>query len=77
MSLTIGSLFAGIGGLELGLEAAGLGPVKWQVELDPFARAVLEERWPGVARYTDVREVGGKGATQELPAVDLICGGFP
>jgi site-specific DNA-cytosine methylase len=32
----IGSLFSGIGGLELGLERAGLGPVAWQAECDPF-----------------------------------------
>lgn len=71
--MTIGSLFSGIGGLELGLERAGLGPVSWQVEIDPFRRAVLAKHWPFARRYEDVRD---SGFTQ-LPYVDLICGGFP
>jgi len=71
--LTIGSLFSGIGGLELGLERAGLGPVKWQVEIDPYCRAVLAKHWPNVERFDDVRKVGA-GC---LAPVDLICGGFP
>lgn len=70
--LTIGSLFAGIGGLELGLERAGLGPVRWQVEIEPFCRTVLAKHWPNTTRYSDVREVG-----EGLEAVDLLCGGFP
>lgn len=68
---TIGSLFSGIGGLELGLERAGLGPTLWQVEKEPFCRAVLEKHWPKVQRYVDVATF-----TPTTP-VELLCGGFP
>lgn len=51
--LTVGSLFAGIGGLELGLERAGM-KVKWQVEIDDYATKVLEKHWPHVARWRDI-----------------------
>lgn len=71
--LTIGSLFSGIGGFELGLERAGLGPVVWQVEIDPFCRSILARYWPDAERYNDVKEVG----SHNLEPVDLICGGFP
>lgn len=71
--MLIGSLFAGIGGLELGLERAGLGSVAWQVELDPWCREVLAKHWPDAQRHEDVRTVGAAN----LSPVDVICGGFP
>jgi len=70
--LTFGSLFAGIGGLDLGLERAGM-ICKWQVEIDAYCLKVLEKHWPNVKRYGDVRECG----RHNLEPVDLICGGFP
>lgn len=69
--LTIGSLFSGVGGLELGLEQSGLGPVTWQVERDAYCRAVLAKHWPSTERYEDVV------TATALPAVDILCGGFP
>ena len=58
VTLTIGSAFSGIGGLDLGLERAGLGPVLWQVESDPYCREILATHWPRATRFEDVRRVG-------------------
>jgi DNA (cytosine-5)-methyltransferase 1 len=70
--MKFGSLFAGIGGFDLGLERAGMECV-WQVEKDPYCNKVLAKHWPDVRRFEDVREVG----RDNLEPVELIVGGFP
>ena len=72
--MKLGSLFAGIGGFELGLERAipGLETI-WQVEQDLFCQKVLKKHWPDSIIYDDVCQVG----KHNLEPVDIICGGFP
>ncbi len=72
--IKIGSLFAGIGGFELGLERAiPNSETIWQVEQDKFCQRVLRKHWPQSKIYNDVREV----SSHNLEPVDLLCGGFP
>lgn len=70
--LTFGSLFAGIGGLDLGFERAGM-QCKWQVEIDGYAQKVLAKHWPNVRRHDDVRT----WPQPDTEYVDCIVGGFP
>jgi DNA (cytosine-5)-methyltransferase 1 len=71
---TFGSLFAGIGGIDLGFERAGL-ECKWQVEIDDYATKVLEKHWPDVSRWRDVKTFPPED-NQDWN-VDVIAGGFP
>jgi len=72
MTLTVGSLFSGIGGFDLGLERAGM-KVIWQSEIDPFACKVLKKHWPDVPNLGDITKVDWTNI--ERP--DVICGGYP
>ncbi len=74
-TLTVGSLFAGIGGLELGLERAGGFKTVWQVEKDDYARRVLAKHWPDVRRHDDVCTF--PPGNPDDWRCDVICGGFP
>lgn len=69
--LTVGSLFSGIGGIDLAAEWAGM-EVIWQCEIDPFCQQVLKKHWPGVRLYDDIREIG-----RETARPDVVVGGFP
>lgn len=79
MALTVGGLFSGIGGWELGLERAGM-EIAWHCDSDPFCRRVLVAHRPNVPCYEDVRVIGGNGCREPripVPHVDVLCGGFP
>ena len=68
--LRVLSLFSGIGGLDLGLERAGMEVVAHS-EIDPYACKVLAKHWP------DVPNLGDVTAIDEWPDADVIAGGFP
>lgn len=70
--MRVGSLFSGIGGLDLGLERAGM-TVAWQSEIDPYACRVLAKHWPQVPNLGDITLIDWS----EVEPVDLICGGYP
>ena len=72
MTLTVGSLFSGIGGLDLGLERAGM-KVLWQSEIDPFACKILKQHWPEVINHGNIKQVDWR----TVEPVDVICGGYP
>jgi len=67
---TVASLFAGVGGIDLGLQAAGWETVFVSESWRP-ARCVLAERFPGVATDGDVRELAA------IPDTDVVAAGFP
>ena len=72
--IKIGSLFAGIGGFERGIEAAIPGSETiWQVEREPFCQKVLKKHWPNSKIYNDVRDI----TRDNVEPVDMLIGGFP
>lgn len=70
--LTVGSLFSGIGGLDLGLERAGMRVI-WQSEIDPYACRVLKKHWPEVPNHGNIKEINWA----DVEPADVICGGYP
>ena len=70
--LTLGSLFSGSGGFELGGLLAGMKPV-WNSDIEPFAVRVTTKRLPDVKHYGDVSTLNGA----ELEPVDVITFGSP
>ena len=76
MTFTAGSLFSGIGGIDVAFAAAGFD-IRFQVEIDDYCRKVLTKHapryWPNATQFMDVRDVG----SHNLPYVDVLFGGFP
>lgn len=67
---TIGSLFSGIGGIDLAAQWAGF-ETAWFVEKEPYCQKVLARHWPNVPIHGDIFDA------HDLPHVDVIAGGFP
>jgi DNA (cytosine-5)-methyltransferase 1 len=72
MTLTYGSLFAGVGGFDMGMEAASYEPV-FQVEWDKNCQKILHHHWPTVPKWGDVCDVNGA----DLPPCDVLIFGSP
>jgi len=70
---TFVSLFAGIGGFDLGLECAGWRSVG-QIEIEPFCQRLLAVRFPEAPRHGDVTTYAPERGRE---AIDLLVGGFP
>jgi DNA (cytosine-5)-methyltransferase 1 len=70
--VNIFSVFSGVGGMDLGLERAGITPVAF-CESDPSAQSVLRKHWPLTPIFDDVCTVNA----EELNDVDLVAGGSP
>lgn len=70
--LTYAELFAGAGGLSMGLELAGWKPVA-HAEIDKHARAVLRKHWPDCRLDGDVSALNGA----DYRGVTLLSGGSP
>jgi DNA (cytosine-5)-methyltransferase 1 len=75
--MKIGSLFSGIGGLDLGIEK-GLSKygaeTVWQVEMDKHCVNVLKKHWPDAQQIeNDINDVD----FTKLEPIDMLIGGFP
>lgn len=73
MTLTVGSLFSGGGGLDIAVCEAFGGEVAWHCEVDPAAVKVLAHHWPTVRNLGDITKVDWAA----VPRVHVMCGGFP
>lgn len=72
-------LFAGIGGISLAAEWAGIETAAF-CEIDPFAQKVLDKHWPDVPIFDDVKKLNKQSLIErgvDVGTIELISGGFP
>lgn len=65
-------LFAGIGGLELGLSRAGHETILL-CEIAPAARIVLDARFPDICKHDDIAELDALPGDTEIVAAGFPC----
>lgn len=70
--LRFGSIFSGIGCLDLGLKRSGM-VCKWQIENDYDCNRVLSANWPFIRRHQNVKDLD----FSILEYIDLLVGGDP
>jgi DNA (cytosine-5)-methyltransferase 1 len=73
VSLTYGAMFAGYGGLELGVQSVLGGRTLWHAEFEKAPSAILAHHYPDVPNLGDVTKVDWAS----VPKVDVITGGSP
>jgi len=73
MTLKIGSLFSGYGGLDLAIMNVIDSEVVWHCEWEKAPSAILEHHFPNVPNFHDVTLVDFKN----IEPVDILTGGFP
>lgn len=68
--MRIGSVFAGVGGLDLAaLDVWAGAEMAWHCEVDPAASRVLAHHWPGVPNLGDVEWIGLDFTADELSLI--------
>jgi len=72
VTYTYAELFAGAGGLSMGLDMAGWEPAA-HAEIEPHARAILRKHWPDTRLDGDVSQVNGA----DYAGITLLSGGSP
>jgi len=72
-SLSVASMFSGIGGFDLGFKNAGF-QITYQCEINPFCRSILKKHWPNVPKDEDIKNVADGTV---IPHSDVWAGGFP
>lgn len=73
MALRLGSVCSGVGGMDMGLEAAGFA-LAWLCEKDAQCRTVLAHRFPNVPVYDNLEGLADRDG---LEPVHLLAGGTP
>jgi len=73
MTLTIGSLCSGYGGLDQAVQAVLGGDLAWVADPDPGAAKILKHHHPDVPNLGDITAADWS----TVPPVDLLTAGFP